>query len=687
MLPIVLLPVAGIFLGIGGSLSNETMLRAYGLYEWIGPGTFMGLVLTVMRSAGDIIFRNLPLIFAMGVAIGMAKAEKETAALAGAIAFFVMHSAIGAMIQSYGGPDAFAPGMVVTIVGIQSFQLGVMGGTMVGLGVAFLHNRFYKIELPTALAFFGGIRFIPIVSATAFLFVGIGMFYIWPPIQNGIISLAEFIRNSGYLGTFIYGFMERLLLPFGLHHMFYLPFWQTGIGGIMQFSGRLVVGAQNIFFAQLSDPNTKQFSLEATRFLSGRYPFVMFGLPGAALAMYHAAKSEKKKMVGGLLLSASLTAVLTGISEPLEFTFLFAAPVLYGIHCLLAGASYVLMQLMHVGVGMTFSSGLIDLLLYGVFQGGMKTNWIAIPIVGVAYFVLYYVIFRFLIEKFDWKTLGRDDTPIQRRAKKLRQGKPEATATTELIVEALGGKDNISYVDACTTRLRTTVHDPDLVDQELLKESGAAGIVQSGKGVQIVYGPKVTVIKSRIREYLSEAEATPSAPIEKEETVMTINQEPIEESARASLQYEEIVMPTNGELVDLAQVPDDVFSQKMMGEGFAVRPSEGVFYAPVAGKVAVVFETKHAIAFKTNSGLEVLLHMGIDTVMLEGKGFEVHVEAGQDVNAGDLIATMDLKLIEESGYPSITPIIFMNLDEDLEVEIVEGIYDHGESGKISITKK
>lgn len=502
MLPIAILPVAGLFLGIGGAFTNETMLKTYGLMSLMGPGTIIHSVLQVLNDCGNIVFANLPLIFAIGISIGMAKREKEVAALAGAIAFFVMNAAMGAMALNTYGADGVAAhianGTMTSVMGIHSLQTGVFGGIIVGLGTAALHNRFYQIQLPQVLSFFGGTRFVPIISAAVYLVVGILMFYLWPPIQNAITSIGRLVQNSGYLGTWIYGTAERALIPFGLHHVFYLPFWQTNVGGTMEVAGKVWEGAQNIFFAQLSDPTVEHFAVSATRFMSGKFPFMIFGLPGAALAMYHTARREKKKVVGGLLLSAALTSVLTGITEPLEFTFLFVAPLLYVIHCVLAGLSYMLTHVLHVGVGMTFSGGLIDLFLFGILQGNAKTDWINIVLLGIGYFIVYYVLFRFLIQKFGFKTPGREtdneETRLYTRAdvdarKKEKESSADRNALSALIVQGLGGAKNISDIDCCATRLRVTVHDSQKVNQSHLRESGASGVIQNGNGVQVIYGP------------------------------------------------------------------------------------------------------------------------------------------------------------------------------------------------------
>lgn len=562
MLPIAILPVAGLFLGIGGSFTNETMLNTYGLTGILGPGTPANAILTVMNAAGNIVFANLPVLFAMGVAIGMARKEKEVAALSAVIAFFVMHASIGALITLRGGAQEMLSGAVEDVCGITSLQMGVFGGILVGLGVAALHNRFYRIALPQVLSFFGGTRFVPIISAIVYVGVGILLFFVWPPVQAGIYHVGDLVLRSGYAGTWLYGLMERALIPFGLHHVFYLPFWQTAVGGTAQVGGQLIEGAQNIFFAELSQPGIAHFSVAATRFMSGKFPLMIFGLPGAALAMYRCADPGKRKEAGGLLLSAALTSMLTGITEPLEFTFLFVAPVLYGIHCVFAGAAYMLMHMCNVGVGMTFSGGLIDLFLFGILQGNAKTDWVRIVFVGIGYFIVYYFLFSFLIRRFDFKTPGResgaDEVKLYTRADVNARKQAEADGTSvhlsgngkgtensgqkagqkdegkrrtgatghlddgrtqtgsgtartfgdamevsALITEGLGGRDNISDVDCCATRLRVTVHDEAKVDELLLKESGAAGVIRRGKGIQVVYGPRVTVIKSDLEDYLS----------------------------------------------------------------------------------------------------------------------------------------------------------------------------------------
>ena len=512
MLPIALLPIAGLLLGIGASLTNPAMLEAYDLMNIMGPGTFLYSVFTLLSSVGTVIFDNLPLLFAMGVALGMAENEKATATLSAAIAFFVMHKTINALLVITGklAPGAMPEGTVANVVGIQSLQMGVFGGIIVGLGVAYLNNRFYKIRLPNVISFFGGTRFVPIISTTVYILVGVLMFFIWPFIQDGIYALGDLVLRSGYAGTFIYGFIERILIPFGLHHVFYLPFWQTGLGGSALIDGVMVYGAQNIFFAELASSATTRFSVSATRFMSGKFPLMIFGLPGAALAMYTCADEKKKKAAAGLLLSAALTSMLTGITEPIEFTFLFVAPLLYVIHSIFAGLAYMLMHVLEVGVGMTFSGGIIDLLLFGVIQGNAKTNWVMVILVGIAYFIVYFLLFRFLILKKNYATPGREkgdgEVKLYTRAdyEEKKKGDPVSeNATSKMILEGLGGKENIVSLDNCATRLRVSVKDPELVNEALLRQSGAAGVIKKGVGVQVIYGPQVSVIKSELEDYIN----------------------------------------------------------------------------------------------------------------------------------------------------------------------------------------
>ena len=658
MLPIALLPVAGLLLGIGSSFTNETMLAAYGLNSVIHPGTLIYTILDVMSQTGNAVFNNLALLFAMGVAIGMARKEKEVAALSGAVAYIIMNTAIQAMINAAGGVGAMPANSTTTILGITTLQMGVFGGIVVGLGVAALHNKFYKIELPQVLAFFGGTRFVPIVSSIVYLVVGIAMFYIWPVVQNGIAALGALVLASGYAGTFIYGLLERALIPFGLHHVFYMPFWQTAVGGTAIIDGVTVTGAQNIFFAELASKTTSVFSVSATRFMAGKFPFMMFGLPGAALAMYQCAKPEKRKAAGGLLLSAALTAFLTGITEPLEFTFIFVALPMYAVHCVLAGLSFMLMHILNVGVGMTFSGGLIDLVLFGVMQGNAKTHWVWVVVVGAVYFVLYYIIFRFMISKFDYKTPGRDDaeevklyTRADVNARNAASGSVPAgnDPVSALIVEGLGGAANLADVDCCATRLRCTVNDAALVKQDVLKASGASGVICKGNGVQVVYGPKVAVIKAKLEDYL---ESAPKDPV-------------VAPSPAAAPAAKDTVLSAclNGTVVPLADVKDEAFASGVLGDGIAIEPSDGELVAPADGEISSTFETHHAVGMTTADGAELLMHIGIDTVKLGGKHFTYLVNEGDKVKKGQPLIRFELEAIKAEGYPVTTPVIVCNTDD------------------------
>ena len=665
MLPIALLPVAGLLLGIGSSFTNETMLAAYGLNSVIHPGTLIYTILDVMSQTGNAVFNNLALLFAMGVAIGMARKEKEVAALSGAVAYIIMNTAIQAMINAAGGVEAMPANSTTTMLGITTLQMGVFGGIVVGLGVAALHNKFYEIELPQVLAFFGGTRFVPIVSSIVYLVVGIAMFYIWPVVQNGIAALGALVLASGYAGTFIYGLLERALIPFGLHHVFYMPFWQTAVGGTAIIDGVTVTGAQNIFFAELASKSTTVFSVSATRFMAGKFPFMMFGLPGAALAMYQCAKPEKKKAAGGLLLSAALTAFLTGITEPLEFTFIFVALPMYAVHCVLAGLSFMLMHILNVGVGMTFSGGLIDLVLFGVMQGNAKTHWVWVVVVGAVYFVLYYIIFRFMISKFDYKTPGRDDaeevklyTRADVNARNAASGSVSAgnDPVSALIVEGLGGAANLADVDCCATRLRCTVKDAALVKQDVLKASGASGVICKGNGVQVVYGPKVAVIKAKLEDYLESAPKDPGAA-------------PSPAAAPAPAAKDTVLSAClNGTVVPLADVKDEAFASGVLGNGIAIEPSDGELVAPADGEISSTFETHHAVGMTTADGAELLMHIGIDTVKLGGKHFTYLVNDGDKVKKGQPLIRFELEAIKAEGYPVTTPVIVCNTDDYAAVE-------------------
>ena len=697
MLPIAILPVAGLLLGIGSSFTNATTIETYHLTSILGEGTILNALLMIMNKVGSAVFDNLPLIFAVGVAIGMAKKEKEVSALSAVIAYFVMNTAINAMLTITGQildngeiAESVLEGTITSVCGIQSLQMGVFGGIIVGLGVAALHNKFYRIQLPNALSFFGGTRFVPIISTIVYMFVGILLYFVWPVVQNGIYALGGLVTGSGYVGTLIFGLIKRALIPFGLHHVFYMPFWQTAVGGTMEVAGQMVQGGQNIFFAQLADSaNIAHFSADATRYFSGEFIFMIFGLPGAALAMYQCAKPEKKKAAGGLLLSAALACMATGITEPLEFSFLFVAPALFAVQVVLAGSAYMIAHMLNIAVGLTFSGGLLDFFLFGILQGNAKTSWMRVIPVGIIYFFLYYFIFKFMIRKFNFKTPGRedDDTETKLYTKADVNARREAAqaetvtsddATSEAITRGLGGKKNISDVDCCATRLRCTVKDASRVNDGILKATGASGVVHKGQGVQVIYGPNVTVIKSNLEDYL---ETAPDTYAETEDTEAVQDTAVQTQEAEEQKVVERIVIssPITGVAADLSTAPDEAFAQKMMGDGAVVTPEDPFVRAPEDGEVAFVFDTKHAIGFITDSGISLLIHVGIDTVKLNGGGFEALVESGQTVKKGDPMLKLDLEYLKANA-PSVTsPVLCTELEDNQRIHLLhEGQIKAGE---------
>ena len=687
-LPIAILPFAGVLLGIGSSFTNATTIATYGLENVLHQGTFLYGLMMIFSNAGSAIFDNLALIFALAVALGMAKKEKGVAVLSSAIFYLIMLKTINVMLTLDGSivdgeiSDSVKSGAITSVLGIQTLSMGVFGGIIAGLVTAALCNRFYKQQLPSALSFFAGTRFVPIVSMVFGILFGFIMYFLWPIVQTGIYALGNVVQATGYFGTFLYGCIERALIPFGLHHIFYLPFWQTGVGGQMEIQGEMVYGAQNIFFAQLADPTCTHFSVDACRFLTGKYPFMMAGLPGAALAMYSCAKPEKRKEAGSLLFSVALTSFLTGITEPIEFTFLFLAPMLFVIHVLFAGLSFMICHILQICVGTTFSCGLIDFILYGVLPGQAKSNWMMALPVFAAYFVLYFFVFRAFILKKDLKTPGREDDDQEmhlvtkdeyRKAtgvgvaggKKAAQSKAYDEKSA-MILRGIGGTDNVTEIDNCATRLRLTLVDGSKVDQQILKASGASGVVLKGNAAQVIYGPQVSIIKSNFEEFvdavrageINEADIMGSQP-EPEQAPAPAAPEP------AAPKKEDAVYGAhmNGRMLLMNEVEDEAFASCGMGDGVAIEPSEGKLYAPADGQIDLVFDTKHAVGMTTDQGTEILLHIGIDTVELNGQYFEAHVKTGDTVKKGDLLVSFDMEAIKKAGYKLTTPMIVTNTDE------------------------
>ncbi|MGG4170134.1 glucose-specific PTS transporter subunit IIBC [Rossellomorea vietnamensis] len=656
MLPVAILPAAGLLLAFGNALQNPTLLDIAPFLNNGGVET----VASVMEQAGGIIFGNLALLFAVGVAIGLAGGE-GVAGLAAIVGFLIMNVTMGT-VEGLGIPDVTGDGVdpaFAMVLGIPTLQTGVFGGIIVGILAASMYNRFYQIELPSYLGFFAGKRFVPIATAASSVVLGLLMLLIWPPIQDGLNTFSNFMLGENRaLAAFVFGVIERSLIPFGLHHIFYAPFWFE-FGSYTSAAGDVVRGDQAIFMKQIQDGVQ---DLTAGTFMTGKFPFMMFGLPAAALAIYHEAKPERKAVVGGIMASAALTSFLTGITEPIEFSFLFVAPVLFGIHCIFAGLSFLTMHLLNVKIGMTFSGGLIDYILFGLINP--QTNaWIVIP-VGIVFAFIYYFGFRFAIRKFNLMTPGREDVDED-------EDDAPASSAGDLpynILDAMGGQENIAHLDACITRLRVSVNDVKQVDKNRLKKLGASGVLEVGDNIQAIFGPKSDTIKSQMQDIIrgkAPRRVETNANEEVEQQIEEVNPEALQTERN----NEKFVAPITGEIKDITEVPDQVFSGKMMGDGFAIVPTEGTIVSPITGKVVNVFPTKHAIGLESKAGREVLIHVGIDTVKLEGKGFEALVKEGDQVEAGQPLLEVDLDYIKANAPSIMTPIVFTNLKEGQQVTI------------------
>ncbi|MDR6120562.1 glucose-specific phosphotransferase system IIBC component [Bacillus sp. SLBN-46] len=666
MLPVALLPAAGILLALGAALVNPALLDLAPFLD----NSAVAMVASVMKNAGDIVFGNLPLLFAVGVAIGLAGGE-GTAGLAAIIGYLIMNVTMGTVLGI--DPKEINGTNFVSVLGIPTLQTGVFGGIIVGIIAATLYNKFFEIELPSYLGFFAGKRFVPIITAGTAILLGLLMLVIWPPIQSGLNAFSNNMVNANLtLSAFVFGVIERSLIPFGLHHIFYSPFWFE-FGNYTTKAGQVVHGDQRIFMAQISD-HVK--NLTAGTFMTGKFPFMMFGLPAAALAIYHEARPEKKVFVGGLMASAALTSFLTGITEPIEFSFLFVAPILFGIHAVFAGLSFMVMHLLDVKIGMTFSGGLIDYILFGLINPQTHA-WIVIP-VGLVFAVIYYFGFRFAIRKFNLKTPGRE---VEEEEDQVQTGKAGSGDLAANILAAMGGKENISHLDACITRLRVSVNDIKDVDKNQLKKLGAAGVLEVGNNIQAIFGPRSETIKGQMKDIM--AGKRPSAT-----TVNVEKQEKAPVAAPTQAKANEVfVSPIKGEIKEITEVPDQVFAGKMMGDGFAIVPSEGLVASPVDGKIVNLFPTKHAIGILSDGGREILIHVGIDTVNLKGQGFETLVSENDRVVKGQPLLKVDLDYIKEHATSTITPIVFTNLAEGEKIVIEkQGLVDVKQEGIIKITK-
>ncbi|HDJ3185070.1 TPA: PTS transporter subunit EIIC [Staphylococcus aureus] len=656
MLPVAILPAAGLLLAIGTAIQGEA-LQHY--LPFIQNGGVQN-VAKLMTAAGSIIFENLPMIFALGVAIGLAGGD-GVAAIAAFVGYIIMNKTMGDFLQTNPKFISVPASGYANILGIKTLQTGVFGGIIIGALAAWCYNKFYNINLPSYLGFFAGKRFVPIMMATTSFLLAFPMVYVWPTIQSGLNAFSTGLLDSNTgVAVFLFGFIKRLLIPFGLHHIFHAPFWFE-FGSWKNAAGEIIHGDQRIFIEQIREGA----HLTAGKFMQGEFPVMMFGLPAAALAIYHTAKPENKKVVAGLMGSAALTSFLTGITEPLEFSFLFVAPLLFFIHAVLDGLSFLTLYLLDLHLGYTFSGGFIDYFLLGILPN--KTQWWLVIPVGLVYAVIYYFVFRFLIVKLKYKTPGRED----------KQSQASTASATELpyaVLEAMGGKENIKHLDACITRLRVEVNDKSKVDVPGLKDLGASGVLEVGNNMQAIFGPKSDQIKHEMQQIMNGqvVENPTTMEDDKDETVV------VAEDKSATSELSHIVhAPLTGEVTPLSEVPDQVFSEKMMGDGIAIKPSQGEVRAPFNGKVQMIFPTKHAIGLVSDSGLELLIHIGLDTVKLNGEGFTLHVEEGQEVKQGDLLINFDLDYIRKHAKSDITPIIvtqgnITNLD-----------FKQGEHGNIS----
>lgn len=633
MLPIAILPVAGLLLGLGGALTNDAAVSAFPVLNQV----WLQNTLKIMNFAGNAVFSNLALIFSIGLAVGLAKGDKGTAGLAGGVAYLVYTATISGLLQLFNPKN--------------TIDTGVLGAIVIGSVVAYLHNHYRKIQLPQFLGFFGGSRFVPIISAITAIVIGAIFYLIWPPIQGWLTTAGHAIAAMGSFGSFLYGFLLRLTGAVGLHHTIYPMFWYTALGGTAEVAGKTVVGAQNIFFAQLADPNFHGLFTYGTRFFAGRFATMMFGLPGAALAMYLCLPKVNRKKDGGLYLSGGLTSFLTGITEPLEYSFLFVAPWLYLIHSFLDGCSFYLADIMNIRIGNSFSGGLIDYLLFGVLQGKDKTNWPNVLIIGVIWFFLYFFVFAFCIKKFHVNIPGMQ-TEVNNDVEKNNHKSANATSLhteSEQIIAALGGAENINTISACATRLRISLNDNSQVNESVFKKLGSPGVLKVAGGLQIIFGGKADLYSQEINDLLAH-------PQRKNETTTSHDAE----NNKIKIEF---TAPVNGKFKSLVDVDDEVFSKKMMGEGFAIEPSDQHVFSPVEAEVVSIFKTKHAIGLKTKDGVEVLLHMGIDTVDLAGKPFTIKVKEGEKVFPQTELAEVDLEQIKASGKkPTIITVITNSID-------------------------
>lgn len=634
MLPVALLPAAGLLMGIGTLLQNQDIISNIPILS----GETFQLIANIMSSSGNIIFSNLPLIFAVGVAIGMSNGD-GVAALASIVAFLIMNMTIG-ITAGVDLSQIDTNPMYDIVLGIPTLQTGVFGGILIGMVSALIYQKFYNIKLPEFLGFFSGKRFVPIVAAIAGLLIGIIMVVIWPPIQNFLLAFSRsMIGTNQTISALIFGIIERALIPFGLHHIWYNPFWYQ-FGEYTNLAGQLIIGDQAIFFAQLKDG----VEFTAGTFMTGKFPFMMFGLPAAALAMYHEADSDKKKLVAGILFSGTLTSFLTGITEPIEFMFLFVAPVLFAVHCIFAGLSFMIMQMLNVKVGLTFSGGLIDFILFGVLPN--RTRWWWVIIVGVIFATIYYVGFRYIIRKLDLRTPGRE-----KEEREINIDVSDGDLAYK-VLDAFGGVKNIKYLDACITRLRVTVKNISLINRSKIKSLGAADLMIIGDNIQAIFGPNSDMLKEQMKDIMDGKE------------VRVKKQKKIEKIKKGIKTESSIMIPVSGRLLRLEEVPDPIFSMKLIGDGFAIDPKRNTLISPIKGMILTISKTSHSITVRGLDGYDIFIHIGIDSINLNGDGFKSFVQEGDIVNEGDLLIEFPLDKMREKLKSPIIPVIFKGLSKE-----------------------
>lgn len=642
MLPVALMAFMGLLLGLGSSFSSPTTIDAF---PFLG-NSILQVVFKYMSAIGGFAFNNLAVMFAMAIPLGLAKKEKGVAAFSGFVGYMVMNLAINfylGLTNQLADADAMQKAGQSLVLGVQTIEMGVLGGIITGIIVYNLNKKYCTIQLPDSFAFFGGARFVPIITSLVMAVVGIILPIIWPAFAFLINGVGALIHGAGPFGPMLFFSGERLLLPFGLHHILVATIRFTQAGGTMLIDGHQVSGALNIFYSELQ--NHLPISHSATQFLSqGKMPTFMFGLPGAALAMYHTAKPENRAKIKGLLISGFIATFITGITEPIEFLFLFISPFLWLFHVFMTGFGALVVSLLGVNIGNT-DGGVLDFLIFGVMQG-TQTKWYLIPIVGIFWFLAYYFTFKKFILWRDLKTPGREvATEPEYTDAEIRTSGNAGGYDIPGILKALGGKSNIVTLDNCITRLRLIVKDGSIINDEELQKLGALGVVHlDDTSVQVIIGTKVTTVRNGLDALL--------------------------EGSEPEAKKFQIGAPLAGKAVPLTEVPDAVFSTGMIGQGAAIQPTDGQVVAPVDGVITTVFSTKHAIGIKATNGMEILIHLGIDTVKLDGKPFETKVAVDEQVKDGDLLATADWQMVADAGLATVTPVVVTNFAEYTNVGMI-----------------